>query len=184
MMRGVVRIDSTPLDLCSGGTGMSSDKKKVIRGITGLLLILYLIVLVYVCFFSERYGRNIISDHFRYNLRPFKEIHRFFAYKNLLGAKAFVINMFGNVFAFAPFGFMIAVMSPKLRHFYKAAALTFVLSLVIETTQLVCRVGAFDVDDLILNTLGGLLGYMVFAVINAVRNFIFGKGRKINDGKS
>lgn len=162
---------------------MSLERKKAIKRVTGLLLILYLMVLVYVCFFSERYGRNIISDHFRYNLEPFKEIHRFFAYKDILGAKAFMINMFGNVFAFAPFGFMIAVVSPKMRHFHKAASLTFVLSLIIETIQLVCRVGAFDVDDLILNTLGGLLGYIVFAVTNAVRYVIFGKGWKGKRGK-
>ena len=80
---------------------MASDRKKKIKYITGLMLILYFAVLIYVCFFSERYGRNIVSDYYRYNLEPFKEIHRFFAYKDILGAKAFIINMFGNVLAFA-----------------------------------------------------------------------------------
>lgn len=72
---------------------MCSGKKKFIKRATGLLFILYLAVLVYVCFFSEGYGRNIVSDHFRYNLEPFKEIHRFFAYKDILGAKAFTHSL-------------------------------------------------------------------------------------------
>ena len=162
---------------------MASDRKKKIKYITGLMLILYFAVLIYVCFFSERYGRNIVSDYYRYNLEPFKEIHRFFAYKDILGAKAFIINMFGNVLAFAPYGFMIAVISVKCRRFYLTGALTLVLSLMIETIQLVCRVGAFDVDDLILNTIGGLLGYAVFAAANRLRCFIMMKGRKDEDGR-
>ena len=41
---------------------------------------------------------------------------------------------------------------------------TFGLSLAIELIQLVSKVGSFDVDDLMLNTLGGVLGYLTFVL--------------------
>jgi glycopeptide antibiotics resistance protein len=41
---------------------------------------------------------------------------------------------------------------------------SFSFSLLIETGQLLMEVGAFDVDDLILNTLGGLIGFRVLII--------------------
>lgn len=151
---------------------MSSGKRKALRLMNSLLLTGYLAALMYVCFFSERYGRGVMSEYYRYNLMPFREIRRFFTYRDILGARTFMLNMFGNVFVFAPFGFMAAVMSPKFRSFFRAAAAALALSLMIETVQLVCRVGTFDVDDLILNTLGGLSGYAVFASADWLRHKI------------
>ena len=46
---------------------------------------------------------------------------------------------------------------------------TFELSLVVEILQIVFRVGSFDVDDLILNTLGGMLGYLLLELIEKWR---------------
>ena len=51
----------------------------------------------------------------------------------------------------------------------------FGLSLVVETIQLITKVGCFDVDDLILNTLGAALGYLAFAVCNYLRRKRYGK---------
>ena len=38
-----------------------------------------------------------------------------------------------------------------------------------ETFQLIAKVGSFDVDDLLLNTIGGAFGYVVFVVCAAIR---------------
>ena len=46
---------------------------------------------------------------------------------------------------------------------------TFELSFVVEILQIVFRVGSFDVDDLILNTLGGMLGYLLLELIEKWR---------------
>ena len=46
----------------------------------------------------------------------------------------------------------------------------FLLSLTIEITQLLTRVGSFDVDDLILNTAGGIAGYLLFYIMNKIRS--------------
>ena len=43
------------------------------------------------------------------------------------------------------------------------------MSFGIETIQLIFKVGSFDVDDLLLNTIGGLAGYILFVICAAIR---------------
>ena len=57
---------------------------------------------------------------------------------------------------------MVPIVSRKNRKFFRVLMLTFILSLFVECIQLIFRVGSFDVDDLILNTTGGVFGYFVF----------------------
>ena len=48
---------------------------------------------------------------------------------------------------------------------------SFELSLLVELLQLVFKVGSFDVDDMLLNTFGGVIGYIVFAICNMIRRW-------------
>ncbi|MCI6018522.1 MAG: VanZ family protein [Clostridiales bacterium] len=142
---------------------------KNIKIVSAVFLVLYMSALAYVCFFSETYGRTQISSGYHYNFVPFKEIRRFLEYREVIGFKAVLLNLFGNVFVFSPFGFIVPVISRKSRVVMKMLILTFMLSFCIETIQLLCRVGSFDVDDLLLNTLGGLIGYAVFKILDVIR---------------
>ena len=51
----------------------------------------------------------------------------------------------------------------------------FVVTLGVETLQLVLRVGSFDVDDILLNTLGTVFGYLLGAVYRGVRSKRYAK---------
>lgn len=127
-------------------------------------------------FFAEGYGRvPEIEMGYRYNLIPFTEVRRFWVYRELLGTFAVVTNIFGNVIGFIPFGFIMPVISPKMNSLWFVTLCGFVLSLVVECIQLVTKVGCFDVDDLILNTLGAFLGYIIFEICNRIRRKIHGK---------
>jgi len=66
-----------------------------------------------------------------------------------------------------PFGFLLPSMSREkiVNNFVSVTLLTMVFSMLIETAQLVLKVGAFDVDDIFLNTVGGLLGYIVLKIM-------------------
>ena len=149
--------------------------KKKIKWSTAVFLIIYLMILAYVCFFSEDYGRTEIQNIYQYNLIPFKEITRFYTYRELVGIEAFMLNLLGNVIAFIPFGFMIPIVSLKNRVFFRTVGLTFLLSLFIECIQLIARVGSFDVDDLMLNTLGGIIGHIIFWIMYQIRRAWLGK---------
>ncbi|NQX68550.1 VanZ family protein [Paenibacillus alba] len=74
-----------------------------------------------------------------------------------------LINLLGNIAIFMPYGIFLVWMDQKhqislLGVFMRALG----LSLCLECSQLVLSIGSFDVDDLILNVSGGLLGYMIF----------------------
>lgn len=154
---------------------MHKISKRGIKALSVVFLVVYMSALAYVCFFSEKYGRTQMSGEYHYNLVPFKEIKRFFEYRDVIGFEAFVMNLFGNIFVFSPFGFIVPVISRKSRAVVKMLSMTFLLSFCIETIQLVCRVGSFDVDDLLLNTLGGLIGYCIFKIVDVIRGINNGK---------
>ncbi|MDD3222107.1 MAG: VanZ family protein [Clostridia bacterium] len=148
---------------------------KKIKWGTLVFLIIYLAILAYVCFWSEDYGRMDVQNIYRYNLVPFREIIRFYTYRDVVGFDAFLLNLFGNVLVFIPFGVMVPIVSSRNRKFFRVFGLTFLLSLFIECIQLISKVGSFDVDDLILNTVGGILGYILFWIMNQIRRHWFVK---------
>ena len=158
---------------------MSREAKRVIRTAGWVLFLIYLTLLIYLLFFSESYGRqDFAARQYRYNLQPFQEIRRFAVYWKNVGFLAAFLNLGGNVLGFMPFGFLMPVLSARMRRAVTVVLLGFSVSLAVETIQLVTRVGIFDVDDLMLNTLGAALGYLVFAVCNRVRRKIY-YGKKI-----
>lgn len=124
----------------------------------------YLAVLIYLVFFADMFGRTAGSGGYRYNLVPFKEIKRFATHLPQLGVWTVMINIAGNLAAFMPLGFLLPIVTERRVRFLKAAAGSFALSLTIELVQLLSRVGTCDVDDVLLNTIGGMLGYGCYAL--------------------
>lgn len=75
-----------------------------------------------------------------------------------------VINLGGNIFLFIPIGYFLPWLWPCLRKFFPFL-LTCVLSItLVELLQLVTLLGSLDIDDLILNLFGMLLGYVCFMI--------------------
>lgn len=140
------------------------NKKSIRKICKWLVFVIYIAALVYFVFFAEMFGRADFSREYRYNLVPFKEIKRFLRYYHQLGFTAVMLNLAGNVMAFMPFGFCLPMVTDHRTKFVTVFLCTFGLSLSIELIQLVSRVGSCDVDDLILNSLGGILGYICFCL--------------------
>ena len=156
---------------------MDSRKRKRIRILGKILFILYVIFIVYFLLFSDWYGRTGEMREYHYNLVLFKEIKRFWQYREQVGFFAMFTNLFGNVIIFIPFGFFLP-MGSRQRSFIATAYYSFVLSLCVEVFQLITKVGSFDVDDLLLNTIGGICGYILFAICAAIRRRHAGKKTK------
>ncbi len=143
---------------------MDANKKRAKSILIVCVFILYLLCLFYFLFFSENMGRSS-SEEYRYNLTLLKEIRRFYLYRASLGTKAFVINVFGNVIVFMPFGYIVSMLRGKSG--IVIATLTgLAMSLFVEVIQLCLRIGSFDVDDLLLNTIGAFLGAVIYALIH------------------
>lgn len=142
------------------------------RLVAGILFIVYFIVLFYFLFFSEEMGRTYSGREYHYNLTPFREIRRFIRYRHVLGEKAVLLNIVGNIAAFVPFGVFLPIFSRRCHRFFYTALYSFELSLLVELLQMIFKVGSFDVDDLILNTLGGILGFLIYRFVEYFGNKI------------
>lgn len=129
-----------------------------------LLLILYFLILIYFMFFSKKLGRIINLNTYRYNIIPFREILRFYMYREKLGFKVFLLNILGNILAFMPFGFLVPSLSNKKYGCNKIFIFALFISTFLEILQLLLTVGSFDIDDIILNSFGAILGYSLFRV--------------------
>ena len=140
---------------------MDSKKRKRIRILGKILFILYVIFIIYFLLFSDWYGRTGEMREYHYNL----------------GFFAMFTNLFGNVLIFVPFGFFLP-MGSRQRSFFGTAFYSFGLSLCVEVFQFITKVGSFDVDDLLLNTIGGICGYILFVICAAIRRRHAGKKTK------
>ncbi|MGN0308339.1 MAG: VanZ family protein [Lachnospiraceae bacterium] len=72
-------------------------------------------------------------------------------------------NLFGNVLAFIPFGFLLPLCFEQSKKWWQVFLWSIFLVMGIELFQLFSAFGAFDVDDILLNMLGCLIGYLVYA---------------------
>jgi len=121
-----------------------------------LLFIIYLLSLFYIVTFQDdNYGLS--------NFIPFKEIFR---YK--LTSKLFVRNVLGNILLFMPFGFFVTAYLDQNK-VYPSVILTFISSISIEIIQLIIG-RVFDVDDILLNLVGGFVGASIFVLLDKLRD--------------
>ncbi|MFF0830775.1 VanZ family protein [Brevibacillus sp. NPDC003359] len=121
---------------------------------------------------------SVIVKRLRYqsNLVPFHEIENYVRGIRYYQSWHSVVNFVGNVIAFMPLGFLLPLLFPKKAgSLCRVTLLSLMLSLGVELTQLVMDVGTFDVDDLFLNTAGGMIGYIVYLFIWVIqkKRFIF-----------
>lgn len=78
-----------------------------------------------------------------------------------------------NIIMTVPFGILLPLLIPKI-NFKKTVLYTFLFSLSIETTQLLmclifkANAWFFDIDDLITNTLGGVIGYLLYLIFQKI----------------
>lgn len=148
-----------------------TDRKVRIFG--RVFFVLYMILALYFMFFSETLDRTRVSEEYRYNLTLFKEINRFWNMRYTYGWHITIVNLLGNVVCFMPFGFLLPTVSRKkiFKNFLSVTLMAMLFSLGIETAQLLTKVGAFDVDDIFLNTVGGFVGY-VFMKLTRIKKHI------------
>lgn len=136
---------------------LKGGKKVVIyREMLYLIFILYVLCLYYIVTYQDiNYGGI--------NLTPFKEIFRY-----TIGSKKFFKNIIGNIVLFIPYGYFAAYF-PKNKKMVTVGFLTLLVSFSIEAIQY--KIGrVFDIDDIILNTLGGVIGYLIYVVLDSVKN--------------
>jgi glycopeptide antibiotics resistance protein len=74
-------------------------------------------------------------------------------------------NIIGNIILFIPLGFLVPLVYINAQRFYKTFIIIFLSVLLIESFQLFTMLGVFDIDDIILNCTGGIIGYFLFYIL-------------------
>ena len=136
---------------------LSKHKEKFILYKEALLLLFMLYILSLFQVVTSQ-DMNVVNGH---NLIPFAEIFR---YK--LGDRLFIKNVMGNVLLFMPYGFFASLFA-ETKKMCHAIILIASASVLIELTQMaIGRI--FDVDDIILNVIGGMFGYYIYISLDKI----------------
>ena len=127
----------------------------IFRKIYRIFILPYTIFLLYLMFLGfgrEQHEANIVR------LLPF--ISTVFFVQNTTSWESIIINLFGNIIMFIPFGFLGWL---NAKYFsLKKLILDFLSALIIvEALQYLTRLGVFDIDDLALNSLGVWIGFQM-----------------------
>lgn len=105
-------------------------------------------------------ARLRLSTGARINLIPFRSIRAFFRHFQF---DTFMVNIVGNIVMFIPWGFGLPLLWKKRQSVFSAIFFSALLPLFIETVQLFIG-RSVDVDDLILNFVGGILGFILYSL--------------------
>ena len=125
-------------------------------------------LLVYVLYLFVLFQLVTTTDYGSYgynNFVPFKEIMRYD-----IAAPLFWRNVVGNIVVFAPFGYIITdiiYMFTKRMNVFISFGFTVLMSSSIEFIQMFIG-RSFDIDDIILNSLGGLIGFIAFVIMKKI----------------
>ena len=125
------------------------------------ILAVYLLILLRITVFRS----NSYPIEMSINLSLFTDLVATY-YEN--GIWMVIYLVVGNIVWFMPFGFLLPMIWQKLKVYY-TIPLGFCLSLVIELGQLIGGKGMFEIDDLVLNTLGATMGYLAYKIYKSLR---------------
>ena len=104
------------------------------------------------------------------NFNPLIETVKLLHGRSLLD---FFYNSIGNLVWFIPWGILFPLVQKKQVHFSQTFISGLLLSLVIETLQFFLITGVTDIDDVIFNTLGAMIGYAILRFITRIRDYHF-----------
>lgn len=108
------------------------------------------------------FGRTIRTEGpLQYNLEPLRTVKLYINLDNGVSYTGRLVNLIGNVVVFIPFGVLFPLLLRKFRSLLLLTLWAVPSILLLETFQMLLRVGSFDVDDLLLNLMGVWVGYLL-----------------------
>lgn len=115
------------------------------------LCVIYGTVILYLAFFSREPGSRTGID-----------LMLFETWKDSAASKAYVIE---NILMFIPFGILLPAAFPRFRAGARCTAAGMVSSIGLELAQLMTKRGHCQLDDVVMNTLGAWIGWMVYRTL-------------------
>jgi len=140
------------------GIGNSEDKN-LASELTNALFVIYLLALIWILLFKLGVQFSYMGNR-NVNLIPFRE---FLTSRGRVDVGEVIMN----VLIFVPLGIYSGVTFRRWS-FVMKLFFAFSISLMFEGLQYILRIGAFDITDIINNSLGGMLGLAIFEILEKV----------------
>lgn len=118
------------------------------------ILLFYIFLLIYILLLERGNLRSV-------NLIPFNSIIDYIMVDNGIGGTRIIdVNIWGNILMFIPAGIYIMVHTNHSK--WKNLLILIGVSIGVEIAQYVFAIGATDIDDVILNSVGAFLGILIY----------------------
>ncbi len=126
--------------------------------LTEVLFIIYLLALVWIIVFKMEFSFADINDMQNLNLDPYSAPAR-------INGEVVYEEIYFNILAFLPFGLYLGILFKKW-NVYQNILVFLLVSLSFEIVQYIFAIGASDITDVINNVLGGIIGMILFKLLN------------------
>lgn len=123
----------------------------------------YVVFLLMITVFRQNFDFQNFFQNGTLNLSPFTDLFRIL---NEGDIKSFIYLCGGNIVWFIPFGLLFPLLFPSRPNGFSVLLSGFLLSLLIEFLQYAFGTGVSETDDLILNSAGVLVGYLLYLCFN------------------
>ena len=162
------------------------NKINILREVFINFFFIYFLVVIYFTFFKGGILHLDLQMRSYANIIPLLETIKMFQ-DNFMGIGNSLYNVIGNILLFIPFGFAIPLLFKNHNKLFKVTLYGFVASFSIELLQYLTCTNFTDIDDVIFNTLGALVGFLTFNIFMFIvrkTNIIYPieKIRKTYDG--
>ena len=151
-------------------------RRKTKKAVERFLFSIYVAWMLWLLFGQRmmELGSPAAAGGYNLNLIPFKTLKMYFdMVQNTESAyllRHAFINLAGNVVVFIPLGYFLPQLWSRLRSVIKTGLLSLALIVVVEIIQYITGLGSCDIDDLILNMIGVLIGYPAWKMIVKLRH--------------
>ena len=122
-----------------------------------ILFLIYLALLVWIILFKLQFSISDLDKIRSINFIPFH-------YDKEIGAAFHLTEVIENFLIFVPMGIYLQMLMPKVKLYAKIMMIAGT-SFLLETTQYVLAIGRSDITDVLTNTVGGLLGLIVYLMV-------------------
>lgn len=138
------------------------------------IFVMYILLLLFLTVFRVQYfpwqihivKNRPLSD---INLVPLIQTFKLAQGESVLD---FMYNLYGNILWFVPFGFMFPMVISKKIEFRTVVISGMFFSILIEVLQFLLMTGVSDIDDVIFNTVGTIIGVCIYQLVKKIINFV------------
>lgn len=130
------------------------------RSLTIVLSIVYFCLLIWILLFKMSFSLNDLYQDRSINIIPF-------AGSVIINGRLYITEIIDNILVFVPIGIYTCMLKQEWS-ILKKVSVAFFISLGIEVLQYILAIGSTDITDLIGNTIGGILGVLIFNLFSKI----------------